>query len=130
MGQKQSKTCLVKYFLNHTGTALTSHASLERAPRTRVERSTKTGVLTLTNSNLKELPKKFITDAPVDTIRSLDLSFNKFSMIPSEIGLFTSLKILNFGNNGLTVLPKELFKLAKLENLQVGARASFQLNLV
>lgn len=81
----------------------------------RYETAKKTGTLKLSQKNLVEFPQNL--RALASLLRTLDLSYNKFSRIPDDIGNFTILKQLNVSHNRLTTLPEVLGQLAKLESL-------------
>ncbi|EZA53684.1 hypothetical protein DMN91_007773 [Ooceraea biroi] len=79
------------------------------------ETAKKTGTLKLSQRKLNEFPQNLRALAPL--LRTLDLSENKFTALPNEIGDFTLLKQLNLGQNRLTALPGTLGALVKLECL-------------
>ena len=51
------------------------------------------------------------------TLRNLDLSGNRISILPSSIGNFKVLKTLNLSGNRITQLPPQIGQLTKLETL-------------
>ncbi|XKL68042.1 hypothetical protein PGB90_003533 [Kerria lacca] len=79
------------------------------------ETAKKTGTLNLCNVSLNEFPSKLKELSPF--LRQLNLSNNKFQILPSHISTFTNLKSFKIDNNRLTSLPEEIGKLIKLENL-------------
>lgn len=81
------------------------------------ETASKTGVLNISNGKLTEFPPcmKQLTSV----LRTLDISDNKFTALPPEIGTFLQLKSLTANHNRLSVLPSELGGLTKLETLSV-----------
>lgn len=79
------------------------------------ETASKTGILKLSQRKLDEFPVKLKALAQI--LRTLDLSENKFTHLPPDIGQFCLLKNLNVSHNKLTVLPEELGNLVKLEIL-------------
>lgn len=79
------------------------------------ETAQKTGVLQITQQRLQEFPPH-LRDFP-NVLRTLDLSENRFALIPDAIGQFTLLKTLNINTNRLTELPNALGLLIKLETL-------------
>lgn len=88
------------------------------------ETAKKTGVLSLTGQKLTEFPNNLIQLE--STLRTLDLSDNKFSQIPDSIGSFLQLKHFQINHNRLTGLPDALGKLSKLESLSAESnRISF-----
>ncbi|XP_014218770.1 leucine-rich repeat-containing protein 57-like [Copidosoma floridanum] len=82
--------------------------------RPHYETSKRTGALNLSQRNLDEFPQQLAT---LDQLRNLDLSSNKFSRLPSEVGKFSLLKQLNVSGNRLTELPDIIGDLVKLETL-------------
>jgi len=77
-----------------------------------LENASKTGVCTLANAKLKELPPELFK---LTKLRSLDISSNCLSRYPRQIELLTTLKVLNLAQNRLTELT--VLKLSKLESL-------------
>lgn len=75
----------------------------------------KTGTLNLSKRKLDEFPQQL--GSLVGQLRTLDLSDNKFTHLPLEIGLFALLKQLNVSGNRLVELPDALGELVKLEIL-------------
>ncbi|XP_035715235.1 leucine-rich repeat-containing protein 57 isoform X2 [Folsomia candida] len=53
----------------------------------------------------------------VGVLRSIDLSENKITEIPQNIGAFLNLKLLNLNSNLIEVIPEQLGVLVKLETL-------------
>ncbi|XP_032684155.1 leucine-rich repeat-containing protein 57 [Odontomachus brunneus] len=83
------------------------------------ETAKKTGTLKLSQRKLDEFPQNLRALAPL--LRTLDLSENKFTTLPNDIGDFTLLKQLNLSHNRLIDLPGMLGALAKLEGLNCAA---------
>lgn len=81
------------------------------------ETAQKTGVFKLSQTKLSEFPTRLYELKSV--LRTLDLSENKLSTIPSEIGTFEQLKHLRLSKNRLTSLPDSIGRLSKLESLSV-----------
>lgn len=79
------------------------------------ETAQKTGVLQITQQRLQEFPPH-MRDFP-NVLRTLDLSENRFALLPDAVGRFTLLKHLNVNANRLTELPEALGALVKLETL-------------
>lgn len=79
------------------------------------ETAKKTGTLKLSQHKLDEFPQNLRALAPL--LRTLDLSENKFTALPNEIGDFTLLKQLTVSHNRLIGLPDALGALVKLESL-------------
>lgn len=77
----------------------------------------KTGVLKVSQKGLKEFPPGFIQLE--NALRALDISDNKFVLLPNEICRFTQLKHLNLNKNKLTKLPDSIGALTKLETLNI-----------
>ena len=91
-----------------------------------LENASKTGVCTLANAKLKELPPELFKVGfksfelnnkylKLTKLRSLDISSNCLSRYPRQIELLTTLKVLNLAQNRLTELT--VLKLSKLESL-------------
>lgn len=78
----------------------------------------KTGVLKISLMRLQEFPTP-LKQFP-NVLKSLDISENRFTVIPDEIAKFTLLKTLNLTSNRLEALPDCLGVLTKLENLLAG----------
>lgn len=83
------------------------------------ETAKKTGALKLSQRKLNEFPQNL--RALAESLRTLDLSENKFVCIPDDIGSFTLLKQLNLSHNKLTSLPEVLEALTKLEGLNASS---------
>lgn len=80
-----------------------------------LETAQKTGVLKISQQRLTEFPPHLLQFP--NTLRTLDLSENRFVTIPNDIQKFDLLKHLNLNNNRLQELPIGLGKLIKLETL-------------
>ena len=87
--------------------------------RQHYETAKKTGTLKLSQRKLDEFPQNLRALAPL--LRTLDLSENKFTRIPDDIGNFTLLKQLNISHNKLIALPEALGALIKLEGLNASS---------
>jgi Leucine-rich repeat (LRR) protein len=85
--------------------------------RQHVEVSSKTGVFHLSKAKLHEFPPDLAKI--VDVLRSIDMSDNKISEIPVNIGAFVNLKHLSLNRNHIEVLPDQLGSLTKLESLSL-----------
>lgn len=80
-----------------------------------LETAKKTGVLKVSQNKLNEFPPGFLQ---LDgSLRTLDLSDNKFIQLPNEISRFIHLKHLNLNKNKITKLPDCIGALTKLETL-------------
>lgn len=79
------------------------------------ETAQKTGVLKISQQRFTEFPPH-MRGFP-NVLRTLDLSENRFAILPDEIGRFDLLKHLNVSDNRLTELPAVLGNLVKLETL-------------
>jgi Leucine-rich repeat (LRR) protein len=80
-----------------------------------VQNAERTGVFTLSKSNVSCFPRNILQLSGV--MRSLDLSYNKLKRIPDVIGDLQNLRHLILNNNQLIELPPELGKLIRLESL-------------
>lgn len=83
------------------------------------ETAKKTGTLSLCNCSLNEFPGKMKELGPI--LRQLNLSNNKFQVLPTQISNFSNLKSIKIDNNRLICLPEEIGKLNKLENISAGS---------
>lgn len=77
----------------------------------------KTGVLKVSQKGLKEFPPG-LTQLD-NVLRTLDISDNKFVILPNEISRFMQLKHLNLNRNKLMKLPDCIGALTKLETLSI-----------
>lgn len=80
-----------------------------------LDTASKTGALAFPSKKLEEFPEDLTKVA--QTLRNLDLSNNRITILPSNIGNFKSLKTLNMCGNRITQLPPQIGQLAKLETL-------------
>jgi Leucine-rich repeat (LRR) protein len=80
-----------------------------------IETAEKTGALSFTDKGLEKFPPDLVK--VVGNLRNLDLSNNKISSLPTNIGAFKMLKTLTLSKNKITSIPEDLGKLSKLENL-------------
>lgn len=80
-----------------------------------IETAQKTGVLKVSQMKLNEFPPGF--RQLEGTLRTLDLSDNKFVVLPPEISRFMQLKHLNLSRNKLSKMPDCIGALTKLETL-------------
>jgi Leucine-rich repeat (LRR) protein len=80
-----------------------------------LENASKTGVCNLSNQSLTEFPEGL--QKLNATLRTLNLSDNKLSVLPACIGQFRQLKMLNISNNRISSLPVEMGSMSKLETL-------------
>src|SRR3990167_6869659 len=81
--------------------------------------------LSLSRYNLDYLPREIVKLKGAVTLRRIDLSFNQFSTLPSEIGLLSQIQEfkLCFNSRIPFQLPTELGKLTSLLNLRVSWNA-------
>lgn len=80
-----------------------------------IETAQKTGVLKLSQGKLNEFPPGF---KQLETsLRTLDISDNKFVILPNEISRFMQLRHLNLSKNKLAKIPDCIGALTKLETL-------------
>ncbi|KAJ3054196.1 hypothetical protein HK097_002419 [Rhizophlyctis rosea] len=86
----------------------------------RLERADKTGIVTLTDAKLKEIPEKIFT---IKNLKNLDLSRNKLSSIPPQLQTFTTLKFLSLSHNSLTTVPLSITYLTTLTTLNLSHNA-------
>lgn len=82
-----------------------------------LETAQKTGACQLSKSNLREFPSELVKIAKV--LRTLDLSENSISHLPTSIGNFENLKYFSMNQNKLGSLPSLFGKLQKLETLSL-----------
>lgn len=81
------------------------------------ETAQKTGVFKLSQQKIDEFPTKLYELRPV--LRTLDLSENKLSTVPPDIGSFEHLKHLKLSKNRISFIPDTIGKLRKLESLSI-----------
>lgn len=82
-----------------------------------VETAEKTGVIQLSKSNLRDIPKDLLQISKL--LRTLDLSFNRLQQMGDNFNSFENLKILKLGNNKIKFISPSINKLVKLETLQL-----------
>lgn len=78
-----------------------------------IETAQKTGVLKLSQGKLNEFPPGF--KQLESSLRTLDISDNKFVILPNEISRFMQLRHLNLSKNKLAKIPDCIGALTKLE---------------
>lgn len=77
----------------------------------------RTGVLVLSKSNLRELPKDLV---PIGaSIRSMDLSNNRILHIGDHINAFVNLKTLDLSHNRLRYISRQIVHCSKLESINL-----------
>nr|XP_022900288.1 leucine-rich repeat-containing protein 57-like [Onthophagus taurus]XP_022900289.1 leucine-rich repeat-containing protein 57-like [Onthophagus taurus]XP_022900290.1 leucine-rich repeat-containing protein 57-like [Onthophagus taurus] len=81
-----------------------------------IETAKKTGVLRVSGS-LNDFPPGFLQLE--GSLRTLDLSDNKFVTLPNDISRFMQLKHLNLNKNKLTKIPDCIGALTKLETFNI-----------
>uniref|UniRef100_A0A6G1SE93 Leucine-rich repeat-containing protein 57 n=1 Tax=Aceria tosichella TaxID=561515 RepID=A0A6G1SE93_9ACAR len=80
-----------------------------------VETAEKTGVIQLSKSNLREIPKDLGQISHL--LRTLDLNTNRLVQIGDNISAFKNLKLLNLSHNKLKYVSASIGNLTKLETL-------------
>src|SRR3989338_6152271 len=75
--------------------------------------------LDLSSLSLASLPPIFNTDPFIKRLTKLDISHNRLTSLPSEIGRLQALQLLGVSNNQLTSLPAEIGGLQALQGLGV-----------
>lgn len=96
--------------------------------RQHIENAQKTGVLKISQMRLAELPAGYKNNLPTN-LRTLDISQNKFVIIPPEVANLTLLKHLNLSGNRLSEIPDFIGSLIKLETLNAQDNCMFYLIL-
>jgi len=86
-----------------------------------IETAEKTGALNFTDRGLEKFPADLVQ--VTGKLRTLDLSANKISQLPANIGAFKQLKNLNVSRNRISELPTSFGQLTKLEMLNVATNA-------
>ncbi|KAL1508923.1 hypothetical protein ABEB36_003742 [Hypothenemus hampei] len=86
-----------------------------------IETAQKTGVLKLSPGKLNQFPPGF--NQLEGCLRTLDLSDNKFVVLPPEISRFMQLRHLNLSKNKLSKLPDSIGALTKLETFNSSENA-------
>lgn len=87
------------------------------AVKEHIETAKKTGVFKLSQERLSEFPVLLYNIKSY--LRTLDLSNNKLSVLPSDIGCFVNLKHIILNKNKISLLPDSIGNLQKLESLSV-----------
>lgn len=82
-----------------------------------LETAQKTGVLKISLQRLQDFPPQLKQFQNPNILKTMDISENRFTIIPEEIGKFTQLKHLNISGNRLIELPEIMGNLIKLEVL-------------
>src|SRR3990172_3609002 len=77
--------------------------------------------LDLSSLSLTSLPPIFNTDPFIKRLTKLDISHNRLTSLPSEIGRLQALQLLQVSSNQLTSLPSEIGRLQALQLLQVSS---------
>jgi len=80
-----------------------------------LETASKTGALAFPDKKLEQFPEEL--QRVSGNLRTMDLSNNRITGLPSSIANFKSLKTLNLSGNRLTSLPPGIGQLQKLETL-------------
>lgn len=83
---------------------LLTHNQLSSLPSESMEWSSSIVVLDLAHNKLTDLPK--VQQAP--GLRTLNLSNNKFTIIPACVYSFASLSLLDIRHNSISVVPDEI----------------------
>eukprot|EP00035_Acanthoeca_spectabilis_P004460 m.103705 g.103705 ORF g.103705 m.103705 type:complete len:243 (-) comp12586_c0_seq1:7151-7879(-) len=84
----------------------------------RLERATKTGVLSLENIKLKSIPPEVKSKVDPARLRTLSVAGNTIEVLPDWLPTFTALKTLDLERNHISNLP-DLSPLMKLETLNL-----------
>lgn len=82
-----------------------------------IETAERTGVIQLTKTNLREIPKDLTHISHL--LRTLDLSFNRLQILNENISSFKNLKTLNLSHNKLKIISNSIGQLVKLETLNL-----------
>uniref|UniRef100_A0A1L8DCR9 Putative leucine-rich repeat lrr protein n=1 Tax=Nyssomyia neivai TaxID=330878 RepID=A0A1L8DCR9_9DIPT len=86
-----------------------------KAVKQHFETAQKTGVLKISQMRLQEFPSP-LKQFP-NVLKTLDISENRFTSLPPDLGKFTLVKSLNVSGNRIEALPEVLGLLIKLETL-------------
>uniref|UniRef100_A0A6B2ED09 Putative internalin a n=1 Tax=Phlebotomus kandelakii TaxID=1109342 RepID=A0A6B2ED09_9DIPT len=86
-----------------------------KAVKQHFETAQKTGVLKISQMRLQEFPSP-LKQFP-NVLKTFDISENRFTSLPPDMGKFTLVKFLNVSGNRIEVLPEVLGLLIKLETL-------------
>jgi len=84
----------------------------------RLDRASRTGVLSLEDMKLKDVPKEIKTKLDAGRLRTFSVAGNTIERLPDWITSFVALKTLDLGRNNLSVLM-DLSPLTKLETLSL-----------
>ncbi|KAJ3046206.1 hypothetical protein HDV00_000018 [Rhizophlyctis rosea] len=82
----------------------------------RLDRAGKTGIVTLTDAKLKEIPEKILA---IKTLKNLDLSKNKLTVLPPDLSTFTTIKFLSLSHNTFSNFPPPILSLRTLTTLNL-----------
>ena len=82
-----------------------------------VETAEKTGVIQLSKSNLREIPKDLAQIS--QSLRTLDLNTNRLVQLSDNISAFKNLKLLNLSHNKIKYISASIGNLTKLEALML-----------
>jgi len=82
-----------------------------------LETAEKTGALNFTDKGLEKFPPELFKVE--NNLRNLDLSNNKISTLPQNMGNFKMMKTLTMSQNKINMIPEDIGKMSKLENLNL-----------
>lgn len=74
------------------------------------------GLLNLSNRNLKSIK---LNDKNYLKVKSLNLSYNKFTSFPNEIFQMKNLEHLSLSNTNISSIPEEIIELQKIKTLNL-----------
>lgn len=76
--------------------------------------------LTFTQKGVSKIPKEIFEIPGIEELEELDMSGNKISSVPAQIGKLVNLKKLNLNSNVLKGINKNIVKCTQLQSLDIG----------